>query len=618
MSMPVDKPVRVLLYVLFPALLCTIADAGFFSAVVRLEKLVQEEREVVAMVKQFIQEGRQVSADMQRYVHSFDVRFPGADHIARQVYHPVRAYLLIKRLSQVPNNLSEAQALTGRTFELPTDEDLYMSALALVRLQHVYNLDMRSLTQQGQIVMVPLPQETSDEEPVREMTEVSTKDPTISLDPSDTFYIGDVAWKENSFYQAMLWFNMTLEMMREKKTSSLKVKHDHNDLKILDVLLKLADTVQKIQWSKAVSMAMSKLGNFCVDDDLFCPQWAGMGECDVNPKFMLHSCRLSCGVCEVGQNVKVQKVEANADDLRLLSNVLRNVTSSLTEPNYVHEKLCRLGVLKNQAPHPTLTCRYIRPSPYFYLSPIKMEVLHETSPLVALYHDVITDKQTAFMKDMALDKLKRSPVLANDGSADGGNVLSTARVSETGWLFDSEHPAIVKLSRRVEHITGLNTNCPSAEAFQVVNYGLGGLYETHHDYLKLQEPTVLCYSQDNQTVKMTTGERIVTFLFYLSDVEAGGATVFPNVNLAVPAIKSQTSGYAHMAMSLGGLVVSHQMSDGLTTGRHTAGVRGYEKSSTTFTSGQLQRQPTVLYKILLFQENDVTYQVVGNCCQIQV
>ena len=65
--MPVDKSVRVLLCVLFPALLCTIADAGFFSAVVRLEKLVQEEREVVAMVKQFIQEGRQVSADMQRY-----------------------------------------------------------------------------------------------------------------------------------------------------------------------------------------------------------------------------------------------------------------------------------------------------------------------------------------------------------------------------------------------------------------------------------------------------------------------------------------------------------------------------------------------------------------------
>ncbi|XP_078683360.1 prolyl 4-hydroxylase subunit alpha-3-like isoform X2 [Branchiostoma floridae x Branchiostoma belcheri] len=497
-------PVRVLLFMLLPALLCAVTDAGFFSAVVRLEKLVQKEREVVARVKQYIQEGRQVSTDMQRYVNSFDDGSPRHDNIA---HHPVRAYLLIKRLSQVPNNLSEAQVLTGEEVELPTAEDLYMSALALVRLQHVYNLDMRSLVR-GQIVMVQQP--ANGKQP--EMTAViSTKDPTLSLDTSDTFYIGDVAYKENSFYQAMLWFNMTLEM--------LKVKDEPTEqgLKILDVLLKLADTVQRIKWDKAVSKAMIKLGNVCADESEFCPQWASMGECDINTKFMLYTCRLSCGVCEVGQNVKAHKDDANADDLRLLSNLLRNVTSSIRKPFYIHENLCRLGVLKNQAPpHPTLTCRYVRPSPYFYLSPVKMEVLHDRSPLVTLYHDVITDKEADFMTDMALQKLARSPIQAADGR--GPDVLSSTRISETGWLFDAEDPMIAKLSRRVGHITGLEINCPAAEAFQVVNYGLGGLYEQHVDVLRVPEPTLLCLSQDKQPEMMPTGERIVTFLFYNSAV----------------------------------------------------------------------------------------------------
>ncbi|XP_066288084.1 prolyl 4-hydroxylase subunit alpha-3-like [Branchiostoma lanceolatum] len=543
--MILGKPVRVLLCVLFPAMLCTVTKAGFFSAVARLEKLVQDERETVAMVKQYIQKGGQVSTDMQRYVHSFDDSFSGRDHIARQVYHPVRAYLLIKRLSQVPNNLSEAQTLTGKEFELPTAEDLYMSALALVKLQHVYNLDMRSLVQ-GQILM--LPQAASDEEAVTNITEVSPTHPTLALDASDTFYIGDVAFKENSFYQAALWFNVTLEMMREKEMSLLTVKDEPHGLKILDVLLKLADTVQRIQPNKAVSMAVSKLAHVCEDKNPSCPQWASMGECDANREFMLVSCRLSCGVCEVGQNVKEKKAEANADDLRLLSNLLRNVSSSLTKPIYTHENLCRLGVLKNQAPHPTLTCTYIRPSPYFYLSPVKMEVLHEGNPLVALYHDVITDKETAFMRDMALTKLERSLIQArHDG---GGDVFSKTRVSETGWLFDSEHPKIAKLSRRVEQITGLDINCPSAEAFQLVNYGLGGLYEQHWDVLGHPEPKLLCISEDQQRVFMPTGERIVTFLFYLSDVEAGGATVFPNLNLAVPAVKNSAVLFHDLKKSL--------------------------------------------------------------------
>ncbi|XP_078577783.1 prolyl 4-hydroxylase subunit alpha-3-like isoform X1 [Branchiostoma floridae x Branchiostoma japonicum] len=489
-----DRSIRIVLYVVFPAMLYTRTDAGFFSSVARLEKLVTTEREMVATVKQQIQNGGKVSTDMQRYVNSFENSFSASEceHIA---HHPVRAYLLIKRLSNITS--SEAQMLTGKEVQLPTVEDLHMTALALIVLQDVYNLDMRRLAL-GQIMMVS--QSSNGEE--FQTTEVCSEDPSSTLGPPDTYYIGEVACKENKFYQAVFWFNLTLEMIRENEKTLLKVSNEPTDrrgLRMLDVLLKLADTVQKIKWDQTVFMAVSKLG--------------------------------------------AQKTDANgnADGLRHLSTLLENAISSLTKPirteipHVNYENLCRLGVLKNRAPHPTLTCRHVRTSPYTYLSPVKMEVLHEGSPLVVLYHDVITDKEVQKIRDMALARMERSPVVADDG----GNMFSKTRVSETGWLFDTEHTVIAKLSRRVEYITGLDVNWPYGEAFQVLNYGLGGFYEPHVDYFRDEQPALL-----------TNGQRIVTFLFYLSDVEAGGATVFTRLNLTVPAVKNSAVLFHDLKRSL--------------------------------------------------------------------
>lgn len=36
----------------------------------------------------------------------------------------------------------------------------------------------------------------------------------------------------------------------------------------------------------------------CEDKNLHCPYWASVGECTKNPKYMLHNCFKSCGVCK--------------------------------------------------------------------------------------------------------------------------------------------------------------------------------------------------------------------------------------------------------------------------------------------------------------------------------
>lgn len=56
----------------------------------------------------------------------------------------------------------------------------------------------------------------------------------------------------------------------------------------------------------------------------------------------------------------------------------------------------------------------------------------------------------------------------------------------------------------------------NGEAMQVLRYELGQKYEPHFDYF---------HDKVNQQLG---GHRIATVLMYLSDVEKGGETVFPN------------------------------------------------------------------------------------------
>ena len=56
--------------------------------------------------------------------------------------------------------------------------------------------------------------------------------------------------------------------------------------------------------------------------------------------------------------------------------------------------------------------------------------------------------------------------------------------------------------------------------FQVANYGIGGQYSKHWDAAGEGGP-ILNNGFEND------GDRIQTFMAYLSDVEVGGATAFP-------------------------------------------------------------------------------------------
>ncbi len=74
-------------------------------------------------------------------------------------------------------------------------------------------------------------------------------------------------------------------------------------------------------------------------------------------------------------------------------------------------------------------------------------------------------------------------------------------------------------------------------AFQIANYGLGGQYSTHHDSNGYYEGLVTTTSANQYRHNQAVGDRFVTVMGYLSEVELGGTTVFPLIGVRSPVEK---------------------------------------------------------------------------------
>ncbi|ETE71351.1 Prolyl 4-hydroxylase subunit alpha-2 [Ophiophagus hannah] len=142
------------------------------------------------------------------------------------------------------------------------------------------------------------------------------------------------------------------------------------------------------------------------------------------------------------------------------------------------------------------------------------------SPHIVRYYEVLSDEEIEKIKELAKPKLARATV--RDPKT-GVLTVANYRVSKSSWLEEEDDLVVAKVNHRMELITGLTTK--TAELLQVANYGMGGQYEPHFDFSRKDEPDVF--------KRLGTGNRLATFLNYMSDVEAGGATVFPDFGAAI-------------------------------------------------------------------------------------
>ncbi|XP_070143034.1 prolyl 4-hydroxylase subunit alpha-1 [Drosophila kikkawai] len=155
---------------------------------------------------------------------------------------------------------------------------------------------------------------------------------------------------------------------------------------------------------------------------------------------------------------------------------------------------------------------------YYTLAPLQVEPVH-LDPDINVYHGMLNSEQILSIFEEA-DKLEmiRSAVAGTEGA----RTVKDLRVSQQTWL-NYTSPVMGSISRIIQFVSGLDI--AGAEWMQVANYGVGGQYEPHPDYFEVNLP------------KDFLGDRISTSMFYLSDVEQGGYTVFTKLNLFLPPVK---------------------------------------------------------------------------------
>jgi len=191
--------------------------------------------------------------------------------------------------------------------------------------------------------------------------------------------------------------------------------------------------------------------------------------------------------------------------------------------------LCRGEEMRGEIVHKLKCYHDTRDDPWFSLQPVKVEQVH-SSPDILLFHDIITKPELEDIKRTAGPLLARSQVM---GSRGGSSEVSTTRTSKTGWLQDSHSKTVEKLSGRISWVTGLATSTmdDDAELLQVANYMNGGHYNPHHDYVMREKvPDHMIYLPDKN---LFIGDRVATWMFYMSDVAEGGRTVFPRIGAGV-------------------------------------------------------------------------------------
>lgn len=153
---------------------------------------------------------------------------------------------------------------------------------------------------------------------------------------------------------------------------------------------------------------------------------------------------------------------------------------------------------------------------------------------IAVYDGLIEDAEIEYLKSAAAPTLRPSPVLGVDFS----DTRSAVRTSDGTFLKTVEHPSLVRLEQRIAAVTGIAAD--HGEDWQVLHYRHAQEYRPHWDYFA---PAT---GEEHALMDHQGGNRVGTLIFYLSDVEAGGATYFPQLDLAVHAHRGTALWFAYL------------------------------------------------------------------------
>ena len=165
---------------------------------------------------------------------------------------------------------------------------------------------------------------------------------------------------------------------------------------------------------------------------------------------------------------------------------------------------------------------YLKAGNHIVLSDKTVDIaLRIAEPDVAIIDNLLSNEECDALIQKAIPKMKPSKVVSSDEDAEK---IDEARTSEGTYFRIGEDALIQNIEKRIQELVGFPIM--NGEGLQILHYGPGAEYRTHFDYF------------DNTKVGGSArmkkgGQRVVTLILYLNDVEEGGETILPEIKLAV-------------------------------------------------------------------------------------
>lgn len=147
--------------------------------------------------------------------------------------------------------------------------------------------------------------------------------------------------------------------------------------------------------------------------------------------------------------------------------------------------------------------------------------INET-PKIYSIDNFLTQNECKHLISLGRNKFRKAIV---SGSGTGHNTRSTTRTNDVAWISHSHDNVTKLLCQRISKL--VNIPIENAEQLQLLQYKPGTFFLPHCDAYKRDG------SSKSKHCLMYGGQRLITCLLYLNDVESGGETKFTKVNKTV-------------------------------------------------------------------------------------
>ena len=155
------------------------------------------------------------------------------------------------------------------------------------------------------------------------------------------------------------------------------------------------------------------------------------------------------------------------------------------------------------------------------------------APRIVLLGNVLSGDECDELIRYGEQRLQRSPVVSD---TDGATQVHAHRTSRGAMLQRGETELVARIEARLAALTQWPVE--NGEGMQLLRYEKGNEYRPHFDWFDPALPGPRRHLERG-------GQRVGTVVMYLSDVEQGGGTSFPNVGLQVQPKKGSAVFFAN-------------------------------------------------------------------------